>query len=402
MGKLRIEKRGKVWQYRFEIAKIEGSRKTISKSGFKTKQEAINEGTAAMEKYNNYGNVFKPSEISVHDFFNLWLEEYCKINLKKTTYDNYKKRIETHILPELGKYRLKSITPIALQEFINKMAKENFSRNTLTNIKGILNQSMDYAVMHGFILRSPMEKIRLPNARSETITPRSDPHIFIPENQIEAIFNRFPEKTSPHIPMMFAYKAGLRLGEAFAVFWDNIDFDNYTLTVSKQVQWNDQRKEWYFSNPKYDSFRTIDIDAELVALLKRELLNQKKTRLFYGPDYVRLYEDDSRTLNTEGKGKEIFLVNVRGDGSFISPRTMQHTSYIIHHRLGIKGFDFHSFRGTHATMLAEQDVPIKYLQTRLGHKNANVTMKYYIHVTDKTKDKGNQILNEIYEKHEIG
>ena len=37
-----IRKRGKVYQYQFEIAKVDGKRKYISKSGFKTRKEANN------------------------------------------------------------------------------------------------------------------------------------------------------------------------------------------------------------------------------------------------------------------------------------------------------------------------------------------------------------------------
>ena len=34
-----VRKRGKVYEYRIEIASIDGTRKWLTKSGFKTKQE---------------------------------------------------------------------------------------------------------------------------------------------------------------------------------------------------------------------------------------------------------------------------------------------------------------------------------------------------------------------------
>ena len=45
-----IRKRGKVYQYQFEIAKVEGKRKYISKSGFKTKNEALMAGIKAYDE----------------------------------------------------------------------------------------------------------------------------------------------------------------------------------------------------------------------------------------------------------------------------------------------------------------------------------------------------------------
>lgn len=39
-----IQKRGKVYQYRFEVARVNGKRKYLSKSGFKTKSQAFTAG----------------------------------------------------------------------------------------------------------------------------------------------------------------------------------------------------------------------------------------------------------------------------------------------------------------------------------------------------------------------
>lgn len=43
-----IQKRGKVYQYRFETAKVNGKRKWISKSGFKTKNVAFTAGQKSL------------------------------------------------------------------------------------------------------------------------------------------------------------------------------------------------------------------------------------------------------------------------------------------------------------------------------------------------------------------
>ena len=53
MGSVNVRKRGKVYQYQFEAASIDGKRKQITKSGFKTKKEAEIEGTKAYNEYNN-------------------------------------------------------------------------------------------------------------------------------------------------------------------------------------------------------------------------------------------------------------------------------------------------------------------------------------------------------------
>ena len=73
MGELRTRKRGKYWEYSFEGAKIEGKRKPVSKSGFRTKAEAIAAGTQAKAEYDNTGRSFTPSDVSVADYLDLSL-----------------------------------------------------------------------------------------------------------------------------------------------------------------------------------------------------------------------------------------------------------------------------------------------------------------------------------------
>ncbi len=78
MTYVRVMKRGKVYQYQFEIASVNGTRKYKNKSGFKTKAEALEAGYIAYTEYINVGNPFKNSKLSYSDYLDYWLENYCK------------------------------------------------------------------------------------------------------------------------------------------------------------------------------------------------------------------------------------------------------------------------------------------------------------------------------------
>jgi integrase len=199
--------------------------------------------------------------------------------------------------------------------------------------------------------------------------------------------------------MMFAYRAGTRPSESFAFFWDDIDLENSKITVKRQVQWNENEKLWYFSYPKYDSFRTIEIDGELISILVREKIRQERARIYYAEHFIKIYENENREINSLCEGTEIHPVCIRENGEFITPRNMLHTASIIHHKMGLTDFDMHSFRKTHGTMLAEKDVPPKYLQHRLGHKNIKVTLQYYIEKTDSMVKQGVATLNNLFKSY---
>ena len=401
MSNVRTRKRGKYWEYEFDAAKIGGKRNRISKSGYKTKAEAVAAGAEAMAEYNSSGIRFVPSEMSYSDFLDYWVESYCIITLKKTTLDNYKKRIERHIKPALGAYKITSLTAASLQKFINSKIAEHYSLNTLSVLRGILTGSLQYAVRQSMIKSNPAREVRIPTARStETLQLRTSPHVYLQPDIINKIFERFPETHPSHIPLMLGYRCGLRLGEVFAITWDCVDLERGRIEINKQVQWNQKEQWWFFTNPKFNSFRVVDLDSELLELLKRERERQDKNKAYYDEFYMQYFENDSRGIVLSPDDptgmKPIELLLVRQDGSYIQPRTLQHTSSVIHHDMGVGDFTFHSLRHTHCTMLAEAGMPQIYTQKRLGHKDISVTLKYYTHLTEKMSEIGGSILEGMF------
>lgn len=395
MSELNVRKVGDKWQYRFEAGKVGGKRQQITKSGFKTKKMALEEGNRALAEYNSAGLYFEPTEMSVADYMEHWMKEYCAVNLKPTTVNNYRKRLDRQILPELGQYKLSALNPTVLQRFINKKFDEGYSRNSLIVLKSILSGSLSYAVEPSHFLKAnPIDRVKLPSKRAIPKVPTRQKvrHVMSPE-QMAVIFQRFPEGTAPYIPMQIAYHCGCRLGEVFALTWGDIDFKNKTLNINKQVQYKDVH--WYITPPKYESDRTVRMDDAITTLLQREHERQMRAKIAYGEFYRQVYVDEHGVLNNEHRGKPTSFINVRVDGSYIQPRIFQHTSQVIHYELGIKDFDFHSLRHTHATMLLEAGVNPKEVQHRLGHKNIQVTLDIYSHLTEKMQADAVDIMNTL-------
>ena len=392
MASVNVRKRGTKWQYQFEATIVNGKRKQITKSGFKTKKEALEAGAKALSEYNNCGFSFQPSEISVSDYFDYWIQEYAAVNLKSTTVENYKKKIKLHLKPALGLYKLKSLTPAILQEFINKKFNEGFSRNTLLVLKGILSGSLNYAVEPlQFIKYSPMISVKLPLKRAiPKVATRKKDRTIVTKEQYKQIIERFPYGHSCYLPLELAYRCGLRLGEAFAITWEDIDFNNKTININKQVQYQD--KVWYITDTKYNSNRIIDLDDFMLDILKKYKKQQKKDKLYYGEFYTINKINDKKQISQEN-GTAIHFINIRENGTYIQPRVMQHCFRIIHYQLGYKDIDYHTLRHTHATMLLSSGANIKAVQEPLGHKKIDITLDVYTHVTDEMKKQTIDILN---------
>lgn len=237
-----------------------------------------------------------------------------------------------------------------------------------------------------------MSAVRLPLQRAVPNTPtRKKEKLIVSQDQFNKIIERFPFGHTCYLPLQLAYRCGLRLGETFAITWDDINLIDRKLSINKQVQWQDDY--WYFTDTKYNSDRIIDLDDFMINILKQYKKQQLKDKIYYGESYTKIKVNDKKQIN-ETEGTEINLINIRENGTYIQPRVMQHCFRIIHYKLGYKELDYHSLRHTHTTMLLSSGANIKAVQERLGHKNLDITLQVYTHVTDEMRKKTIDILNE--------
>lgn len=406
-------KKGFTYEYRFETAPVGGQRKWISKGGFENEETARIEGIRALNEYNTCGKVVEPTSMSFADFLEHWIVNDCSATLNEVTILNYRKKIKNLIVPTLGKYKVNTIDRDKLQNLLVYLHNNGYSGNTLSSVKGILTKCFNYAIYSNYLVKSPAISLKVPKNENTDIPTRTSPHIYLTKEQITSIFERFPISSSSHLPLMIGLHCGMRLGEVFALTWDDIDLEEKKISINKQIQWRqfkrtDEEKKatngkttedsgcWYFSSTKYKSDRVIEIDEELYNLLCAEKEKQEKATPYFAERYSHYYETDKREITTTETERKINFVCVREDGTYITPRIMQHTSRVIHNELNIKEFDFHSLRHTHATVLLEKGAPLKYIQQRLGHKKIDITINVYQHLTEDLKQKGVTILNDMF------
>lgn len=395
-------KRGTTFQASFETAPVAGKRTRTVVGTFKTRKEAQEAGTRALAEYNT-GNSIKDTNMSFADFvIECWFECNVKNSTLETTQESYKKAINKWLIPEIGNKPLNKISSLDLQRIINKAIDiEKISINSVNNLRALITSIFKYAVENKYISLSnnPALGIKIPNQRvlKEKNLKQHD-NVFLSRDKIDLIFERFNINTSVYFPLLFAYRFGLRRGEAYAVCWSDIDFENKVLSVKRQMQYSNSRHIWYLKLPKYESCRVLSIDSVTLKILQegyKRYLNNKIKK-----NYIHLYIDKNGVINrtsikNDGE-KEIDLISVRDDGSLVTTNTAQHTSMIIQKELGISDFTFHSLRHTHCTELFEHNADIRFVQQRLGHKNIKETLDIYAHWTKNQQDTYSAVLETMF------
>lgn len=396
MSKVNIRKRANYYEYRVEIAQIDGKRKWISKSGFRTKPEAQEAGILAYNEYLNAGVPFKSCDLSYSDYLDYWLNNYCKTNLKYNTIQTYSIIIETYLKPNIGKYKLSTITSVSLNTFITDIVnKYNYSRSYYKNILKVLKGSFrDACNLYGFIKYNPALTLRLPkiNQYSEDVK-----HLYTQE-EIDKILNRFKDNQTFICSFLTSCYTGMRTGEVFGLTWEDIDLDNGIISIQHSVY--DKPKDitgrWYLGTTKTPtSIRKVYIGDTL----KQALINYRKRQDYlkeiYGIQYKYYHlEDvineygkvvDKRIVINKDNEEKINLVFTKDDGTYIGTDIIKYPFKIIHHELGITKCRFYDLRGTYATKILNSGTEIKDVATILGHTNITTTGNYYISSIDENR-----------------
>lgn len=370
-----VRKRGKTWSYFFDMGKVDGKRKKKEKGGFRTKKEAEAALRNALIEFEKCGSLIDESNISVSDYFDHWYKEYVLVNLKHNTQQYYLRIITKHIKPTLGSYKLKSLTPAVIQEFLNKKQLAGFSKSSVSNFYGVLSGALKAAVYpYQFIKQSPAQYVKMP--KFNNIESNNKLKIITLE-QFQAIINRFPQGSNFYIPLQIAFNTGMRAGEVCGLTWDCVNLKDSSIKVEK-ILIGKGKGIWEFGTPKTESsHRIINIGDTLVKILKQHKTWQKENKLKYGKYY-----------------KDSDFVCTKENGQNITPNSIKYLSRVVNYELDID-FHFHSLRHTHATMLLESGAEPKDIQARLGHNKISTTMDTYAHVTKKMKNNTVNILEGI-------
>lgn len=366
-----FRKRGQSWEYRIKYADRQtGKYKEKSNSGFRTKKEAQLAAAREEEKINQYGFA-ESGEERLETYFTTWLEIYKKPNVKPITYSVQERNVRLNILPKWGHYRLKDINRNDYQVWINQL-RDTYSEGTVRRIHSIFSTAINDAVHEFRILReNPIQKIKIPKDVNKT-----NQLCYFTREQLEQFLHGVsePQKNAKYKKSMqylalftLLARTGLRIGEALALTWDDVNFDTNRLTVSKTLVYP-LNSTPYLSTPKsVSSVRTLKLDDATGKLLKKHRLNQKEVCMAY--ENYRPSENN--------------LMFHQQDGRWLRTNVVREYFKEVCKREGLPILSPHALRHSHAVHLLESGANLKYVSERLGHASVKVTADTYLHVTEK-------------------
>ncbi len=316
-----------------------------------------------------HSDISHPADMMVDAWFEYWIE-LKKKTVRYNTVRNYTERYNRNIKHIIGKMKLTDVKPVHCQKIMNDMAEEGYKTTTIYQTRIALYNLLEFAKENDMITNNPCKK----SVRSD-IGKASDKKeaLTIAEQRkflMCAAGNSYEDQ------FRFVLQTGLRTGELVGLRWDDIDFANQRMYITRTMEYRHSVGEWREGPPKSKSgVRTIPLTEEAIKILKCQKQKHKEIKLI-----------PIQWIN------QVFLSKRHGEP--VKNSTYDTALLKICDKAEIRRFSMHILRHTFATRCIEAGMKPKTLQMILGHSNIGITMNLYVHATDDEKKKEMELVED--------
>ena len=323
------------------------------RSGFATKKEAREEYSRLILSSVKELDEKKKTvsfQTFIEDTYLLWY----KTQVKESTYLNRYSTIQKHFA-YFYKMATDEIEPIHVQSWQLELAKQ-FSPNYIHVVQGLLSLAFDRAIVLGIAKKNPSRIIG--NIKSK----KTQVDFWTLEEFQKVISLLYKSDYYEHylfISFWVLFMTGMRIGEAAALLWSDIDFDTGLLSITKTMYYKSM-DDFKPVEPKTQaSVRTIYVDADTIRELKAWQEVQKK--VLKNCDYVLSYNGIPTSKHT-------------------LPRALEKLAELA----GVHRIKIHALRHSHASLLISMGENPLLIKERLGHEKIQTTLGTYGHLYPNT------------------
>lgn len=294
-----------------------------------------------------------------HEFASAWFEAISSEGLRPNTLADYEWQLTLHLLPFFKVHRLLEITVAEVDRY--RQAKVREGRLSATSINKTitrLGQILELAAERELIARNP---VRVNPRRRKLRQARPERPYLESAEQIEALLNaagemdraaRGDRRATPRRALLATLAfAGLRIGEALDLRWQDVDLAQSRVKVGKS---------------KTDAgVRTVN----LLPALRDELAAHKATASFAQPGDCVFPTHNGKRQNPS---------NVRN--RILAPAIARANEALSGSETQIPAISPHALRRTFASILFALGSELPYAMEQLGHRDPRMTLGVYARV----------------------
>lgn len=348
------------------IDKQTGRKTNTTRSGFKTKKEAVL-AASKLEIELSEGKIEKSKDIKYGDVYQEWLPAY-ENTVRESTLLSTTNIFKNHILNHFSDKKINTITVSEIQTIVNKwfdIAPVNFKKWFYYTGK-----IFEYAIKMEYLDKNPCRLVTLPKNKKEFAEKKL---LFWDKKQLDVFFKCLYDMDDDKKFVFFRLLAfsGMRRGECLALTWEDINFKENTIDINKTISQGINRYQVINPPKTKKSMRKIIMDQKTMDYLYKWKMEQRKQMLNYG-------------FNTLNKKQMIFTTR---NNTMLPLSAPSKWLKLVIAKYDLPSIKIHGFRHSHASALFASGATIKEVQERLGHEDAQTTLNVYTHVTsNQNKD----------------
>lgn len=344
-----------------------------------------------------HGLTGKADKLTLNKWFEVWLKDYKDNKVKKTTIQNYQTLYNNHIKDTLGKRILAQIKPIHIQKLYNDFIDSGYSTTSLQTLHALLHNILDIAVANDLLMKNPCMGTVRPTAE------RKERRVLSSEEQTYLLNFIRQEEWQFYEPVLTTMLGtGVRVGELLGLKWEDIDFENCTISINRTLVYIKNKTTGKFGfeeqAPKTkNSKRTIPLHNNVAKALKRQKLNQSYLKLhgkwqphegFEALVFTGSTGQPQQTASIQNILNRIVKAINKEEAE--KAQSENRTPVVMEH------LHPHALRHSFATRCFEADIPPKTVQMLLGHANIQITLDLYTHVSEEKKLRDMQKLDNLF------
>ena len=292
------------------------------------------------------------SSVTVAAHIERWISATLAASDRRpSTREGYRILLRRHVVPHIGGRRLRDLTPGDV-EALTLLLSESLAPSTVRQTYTALRLVLDTAERDGLVRRNVaalVDRPRVPKREAVAFTP----------GQVAALRAAAARHRFAPLLDLVAF-TGLRIGEALALRWQDVDSDQLRVTATLTRGEHGMER----TNPKTEAgWRIVPLVPEAAAALRARKTTLAGERLRAGSAWT----DNGLVFTTEA-------------GTPLDDRNALRWFHRIRAKAGIEAGSWHSLRHAAATELLQAGVPMPTVSAILGHGSITVTVDLYGHV----------------------
>ncbi|MDQ1039676.1 integrase [Streptomyces sp. V3I8] len=312
-----------------------------------------------------------PANYSVAQAVTDWLSQGLR-GREATSVDTYKSLADHHIIPHLGKAKMRDLEADDLDEWLEAEA-EVLATQSLKMVHSILRRSISHAQRRGRAIRNVADLVEVPDGQA------GRPSKSLSLKQGEAVL-RAREGSWIHAYVVLSLLVGVRPEEARPLTWAHIHLSDSGKDKPHVDVWRSVRRHGDTKTRK--SRRSLAMPRQAALVMKAHKRQEQARRLAGG----KAWSDEALVFPTES-GEVRSALNVRRnfrvllkEAGFQNPQE----------------WTPRELRTSFVSLLSDHGIPIEVIARLVGHRGSGTTERVYRKQLRPVISEGAEAMDDIF------